>query len=298
MRCAMVELCAGLRFPEGPVALPDGSLLVAEMALGQLTRIDGQGKATTVARTGGAPNGAALGPDGRCYVCNNGGFDWVERDGRLMPGFAPEDFAGGWIEAVDLRSGAVEVLYRDCDGQNFRGPNDLVFDAQGGFWFTGHGKFTRRSRDRGAVYYARPDGSEVREVLRGLEGPNGIGLSPDGKTLYVAETLTARLWAYPVAAPGRLGTAERTFDGRKGRLVLGLGGYNLFDSLAIDASGNIWVATLPAGVCVISPAGELLRTIPMPDPFVTNLCFGGKDLRQAFVTLSSTGRVAVIEAIH
>jgi gluconolactonase len=287
----------GLRFPEGPVALPDGSLLVTEMAAGQLTRIGGTGNTSVVARTGGSPNGAAIGPDGRCYLCNSGGFDWVERDGRLMPGYPPAGFRGGWIEAVDLESGEIEVLYRECDGHAFRGPNDLVFDAKGGLWFTDHGKFTRRARDRGGVYYAQPDGSSVREMVSGMEGPNGIGLSPDGMTLYVAETLTARLWAFELSAPGTLAKTQRTFDGRKGRLLLGLGGYNLFDSLALDAQGNLWVATLPAGISVVSPAGELLRTLPMPESFVTNICFGGQDLRRAFVTLSSTGRVAVLDGV-
>lgn len=289
-------VAGGLRFPEGPVALPDGSLLVCELAAGRLTRIVAGGAAEVVAVTGGGPNGAAIGPDGRCYVCNSGGFEWFERDGLLMPLSPPASYCGGWVEAVDLRTGAVEVLYSEAGGEPLRGPNDLVFDAEGGFWFTDHGKFRKRSRDRGSVFYARPDGSGIKEHIAGLEGPNGIALSPDGSRLYVAETLTARLWAFDLDAPGRLGRQRTTFDGRRGDLILGLGGYRLFDSIAVDSQGNIFVATLPDGVNVVSPQGQLLRTLPTPDRFTTNLCFGGAEGRTIFVTLSATGQVLAIDA--
>src|SRR3546814_4102474 len=64
----------GLTFAEGPIALPDGDILVVETSGGRLTRVAPDGSRTTVADTGGGPNGAAIGPDGRCYICNNGGF--------------------------------------------------------------------------------------------------------------------------------------------------------------------------------------------------------------------------------
>src|SRR5690606_25990728 len=109
---------------------------------------------------------------------------------RLFPGEEPESYAGGRIEKVNLETGAVEVLYTHCAGQTLRGPNDLVFDADGGFWFTDHGKTRARERDRTGVFYARADGSHIEEVIFPLEGPNGIGLSPNEDELYVAETTT------------------------------------------------------------------------------------------------------------
>lgn len=289
----------GLRFPEGPIACPDGSLLVVEIAAGTLTRLDGRGGRQVVAHLGGGPNGAAIGPDGRCYVCNNGGFRWYERDGTLLPAGTADDYSGGRIEAVDLRTGAIQVLYRNCETRRgvvaLSGPNDIVFDAEGGFWFTDHGHTHGRTRDRGAVFYAQPDGSSIREVIFPVDTPNGIGLSPDGKTLYVSETITARLWAYDVVAPGVIKTDARNVLGGVGRLCAGLGGFQLFDSLAVDASGNIHVATIPSGISVIDPAGRLLEQIPMPEAFATNLCFGGADLRTVFVTLSSTGRIVAFD---
>lgn len=285
-------LATGLRFPEGPVALADGSLLVVEIAAGRLTRIAPDGRKDIVAEPGGGPNGAALGPDGKCYLCNNGGFRWREEGGLLFPGLAAEDYRGGRIERVDLATGRVEVLYDACNGRRLNGPNDLVFDSAGGFWFTDHGQARKRERDRGGLYYALADGSRIEEVDFPIDTPNGVGLSPDGAELYVAETTTGRLWAYAVTAPGRIEEKARQFAWRKGRLVSGIGGYRLFDSLAVEAGGNICVATMPEGaISVLAPDGRLVESVHFPDPLTTNLCFGGPDLGTAYVTLSSSGRL-------
>lgn len=284
-------VAAGLRFPEGPVCLANGDVLLVEIEAGRLTRVAPDGRTTVVAALGGGPNSAAIGPDGRCYVCNNGGARWHERDGRLLPGLVSADYAGGWIEAVDLGTGAVTRLYDHCGEVRLNGPNDIVFDRHGGFFFTDHGRLHRRTRDRGAVYYALPDGSAIREVVFPLDMPNGIGLSPDGKTLYVAETTTARLWAFDVTAPGEVRTQRGGVPWEPGRLVLGLGGLNYFDSLAVDAAGRIHVATIPGRISVIDPGGQVVAAVQVDDTVPTNIAFGGPDRRTAFVTLSSTGRL-------
>ena len=281
-------VATGLRFPEGPIAMPDGSVVLVEIARGTLTRIDSQGNARVVAALGGGPNGAAIGPDGRCYVCNNGGFQWIERNGRLYPGEQPNDYSGGSIQRVDLATGRFETLYDSCDGRKLCGPNDLVFDHTGGFWFTDHGKTRPRERDRTGVFYARADGSAITEVIFPLEGPNGIGLSRDEDELYIAETMTARLWAYPITGPGQVGSPRR--------LLPGIEGFHLYDSLAVDGNGNVCVATLVnGGISILSPKGAVPRFIGLPDPLVTNICFGGPDLRRAFVTASSTGALLSFE---
>src|SRR5687768_18621708 len=79
------ELATGLQFPEGPIAMPDGSVLLVEIRRGTLSRVDTDGKVAVVADLGGGPNGAAIGPDGACYVVNNGGFLWSELDGLQIP---------------------------------------------------------------------------------------------------------------------------------------------------------------------------------------------------------------------
>jgi gluconolactonase len=288
-------IATGLRFPEGPVALKDGSILLVEIERQTVTRVWPDGRAEVVAFIGGGPNGLAAGPDGAIYICNNGGFQWRMEMNLLRPFAMASDYSGGRIERLDLATGSVSTLYDRCGGHKLLGPNDIVFDGLGGFYFTDLGKSRARDRDWGGVYYALADGSGITEVVHPILTPNGIGLSPDGKTLYVAETETARLWAWDVLTPGVLGKAPFPSP-HGGRLMVGLGGFQRFDSLAVDAAGNVCVATLVNGsVSVISPAGGLVRQVPMPDMFCTNICFGGADMRTAYMTLSGSGQLVAME---
>ena len=284
-------IATGLRFPEGPVAMRDGSIVLVEIERQTVTRVRPDGSTEVIAHTGGGPNGLAVGPDGAFYVCNNGGFMWRTEMNMLRPAGPASDYAGGSIQRIDPRTGSVTVLYDHCGPHRLLGPNDIVFDTDGGFYFTDLGKARARDRDWGGVYYARADGSKIIEVAHPILTPNGIGLSPDGKTLYVAETETARLWAFDVVAPGVLDKAPFPSP-HGGRLLAGLGGFQRFDSLAVDGAGNVCVATLINGsVSVVAPSGGLIRQIAMPDMFCTNICFGGADLRTAYLTLSGSGRL-------
>ena len=290
------EVASGLQFPEGPVAMPDGSVVLVEIARRTLTRVQPDGRKTVIAELGGGPNGAAVGPDGKCYVCNNGGFEFGrEADGLFRPIRRADDYSGGRIERVDLDTGKVEVLYTECDGVTLKGPNDIVMDGKGGFWFTDLGKIYDRKMDRGAVYYARMDGSLIREAVHPIVTPNGIGLSPDGLTLYVAETETSRLWQFRIVGEGQI--EKRPFPSpHGGTLVAGLPGYQRFDSLKVEAGGNICVATfITGGVSVISPQGELLEFHRAPEVYCTNLAFGGADLRKVYVTLSGFGTLLEVD---
>ena len=283
----MEVIATGLAFPEGPVVMGDGSVILVEIQRGTLTRVTQSGEVSVIAELGGGPNGAALGPDGHCYVCNNGGFKWyTARDGRVFPGDQPDDYVGGSIQRVNLSTGVSDTVYDQCEGESLKGPNDLVFDRTGGFWFTDHGKSRPRDRDRSGVFYARPDGSMIRERIFPLEGPNGIGLSPDERTLYVAETPTGRVWAYPLASPGEIDASQpRTMLAQRPD-------YHLFDSLAVDAMGNVCVATLiTGGISIHSPDGDKVELVDTPDALTTNIAFGGSHLKTAFITLSSTGRL-------
>lgn len=282
----------GLLFPEGPVALPDGSIALCEIARGTVSRVAPDGEVSVLADTGGGPNGLALGSDGALYVCNNGGMRWPAPQAgqwlRPLHG-TPADYRGGSIQRVDPLTGAVRTLYTHCGAVPLCGPNDLVFDRSGGFYFTDFGKTRERDRDIGCVYYARADGSHIEEVVERILNPNGIGLSPDQRTLYVAETETARLWSFPVEAPGVLGRQDSPAP-HGGRLVCGVGGYQRFDSLAVEAGGDICIATLVTGrITVVSPGGSVVREVRLPDPQTTNICFGGLDLRTAWITQSFTG---------
>jgi gluconolactonase len=283
---SITEITSGLEFPEGPVWMDDGSVLVAELRGKRVTRVAADGTKTTVAEPGGSPNGLAIGPDGAVYVANSGGWNFRDLGGILIPDAEQaDDYSGGRIERIDLDTGDVKVLYTECDGNELVGPNDLVFDQHGGFYFTDHGKHRGRVRTIGAIFYAQADGSSISEVVFPSDAPNGIGLSPDGTRLYAAETYSGRVHAWTLSGPGEVAGG--------GEVICGLPGMQYFDSLGVDGNGNVVVATLITGaLSVIAPDGELLDQVTVPDPMITNVCFGGPDLQTAFVTLSATGRLA------
>jgi gluconolactonase len=285
-------MASGFGFAEGPAVMPDGSIVLTDIKQNCVWRVTSDGAKSVLAKTGGGPNGLALGPDGALYCCNNGG-GMYRADSFMAVGPAP-DYAGGSIQRIDPRSGEVRTLYTECSGDRLSAPNDLVFDTAGGFWFTDLGKRYTRTRDHGGLYYALTDGSRIVEVAYPILSANGVGLSPDGKVVYVADTEPARLWAFDVVAPGVV--RKQPFPSpHGGRLVAGLPGFQRFDSLAVQANGDICVATLVTGcITVISPSGQLVRQVAMPDTHPTNICFGGADLRTAYISLSETGRLGAI----
>ena len=289
----LTEIAHGLRFPEGPIAMPDGSVVLVEMFGPRLTRVHPDGSTQTIAEIPGGPNGAAVGPDGAFYVCNNGGsFTPVELGGMLIPGgFNRDGYIGGRIQRVDPHDGTVTDLYTECDGHPLRGPNDLVMDGHGGFWFTDHGirDTTARTADLTGIYYAQADGSSIEEVVFPADSPNGIGLSPDTDTLYWAETHNGRVHRRTITSPGEV-LPPAPLD--HSAVLAGLPGYQLLDSLAVDGDGWVCVATLVnGGITAISPDGSEIEFHSTGDVITTNICFGGDDLRTAYVTCSSSGRL-------
>ncbi|WP_447763196.1 SMP-30/gluconolactonase/LRE family protein [Sphingopyxis panaciterrae] len=284
-------IATGLRFPEGPVPMPDGSVLLVEIARGTLTRVAPDGSLSVVAELGGGPNGLAIGPDGAAYVCNNGGFQWMEAGDLLFPGHAANAESCGSIQRVDLTSGAVTTLYDSFEGERLKGPNDIVFDASrengGGFWFTDHGQLRAIGRDHGAIYHAAADGSKITRQRAEMMGPNGIGLAPDGKTLYASETMTARVWAMDIVAPGTLAPPP---PWAPGRFIGTPPAFRLLDSLAVEDSGRICVGTMvEGGITIFDPDGGGSEFVPLPDIGITNIAFGGGDRRDAWITASTTG---------
>jgi gluconolactonase len=297
MSIEFTEITSGLRFPEGPIAMPDGTVIVVEMFGPRVTRVHPDGTKETIAEIEGGPNGAAIGPDGALYLCNNGGvFTPLDLGGLLLPGpFDTARYIGGRIQRVDLATGEVTDLYTECDGRPLRAPNDLVFDAHGGFWFTDHGirDNAARTADLTGIYYAKADGSHISEQVFPVEGPNGIGLSPDGNTLYWAETHNGRVFRRTIAEPGVLVPAMPLDTST---CLAGLPGYQLLDSLAVDGEGNVCVATLiNGGITLVNPVDGSLSHVPTDDLLTTNICFGDNDgsgeYRDAYITCSGTGRL-------
>ena len=267
--------------------MSDGSVILVEIKRGTISRVDpADGSIEVVANPGGGPNGAALGPDGALYVCNNGGFEWGQARGLTVPGLVPEDYSSGRIERIDIETGEVVTLYAEVNGEPLKGPNDLMFDRSGGFWFTDHGKTRARSRDRGGLYYAKADGSEIKEMAFPLDGPNGVGLSPDEDRVYVAETHQGTILYWELSGEGELASSPH------GRFLARPAGRKLFDSLAMDAEGNVSVATIQTGgISTFTPNGDELEFFEVDDPICTNICFGGPKMRTAYITLSGTGQL-------
>jgi gluconolactonase len=279
----------GLEFPEGPIAMADGSIVLVEIKGQRLTRVSPDGRKETLVQTGGGPNGAAIGPDGAVWITNNGGaFEWLDMQDLTIPGPTPASHEGGSLQRFDLSTGKLETVYEACDGRRLVGPNDLVFDRQGGVWFTDHGCGTPEGRKYGGIYYAKTDGSHISRQRDHLISPNGIGLSPDEATVYAADTQIGRLWAFDVAEPGVLAPGPGFAPGH---VICNLPGYQLLDSLAVEAGGKVCVATIiNGGVTAFDPDGST-EHFPVPDLVCTNICFGGADMRDAWITASSTGKL-------
>lgn len=267
----MEIVAEGLAFPEGPVVMADGSVIVVELAGGRITRC-WNGRSEVVCEIGGGPNGAAIGPDGALYVCNNGGLDTARFQNANGPG------AEGRIERVDLATGKFERLFDACDGIRLEAPNDLVFDADGRLWFTDLGKSYDGIRTASGLFTCLTDGSAITAIDRHPVSYNGIGLSPDGATIYCADTHQARLYRY-----------DRKLEAQRGQWVATAPGPVGFDSLAVTAAGNICVATLfDGGITTITPDGQT-RKRDFDDRYTTNIAFGGADMQEAWITLASTG---------
>ncbi len=196
----------GLGFPEGPIAMADGSVLFVEVAR---------------ART----------------------------------------YKGGSIERVELPTGRVERLYEYCGEHRLSSPNDIVFDRNGGMWFTDMGRPTGRYRMMSGVYYASPDGESISEQFSGVSF-NGIGLSPDERTLYVSDTFPARIWSFELEAPGRIKAAAAPCSPI--RYLATMPGHMEVDSMALTQSGKLCVATFGiGGIAIVSPDGEIEHR-PLP----------------------------------
>ena len=264
----------GLRFPEGPIALDDGTILVSEIEGAAITRVSPDGTMRPIV-CGGGVNGAALGPDGAVYICNDGGLAFMTEDGIRFPFALADGNDGGYVQRVDLETESAETVFTHCDDVRIGSLNDIVFDTTGWCYIV--------DTTNGTLYYADPVGGFIRVAEQTLEFPNGMGLSPDGTRLYVSETYSGRILVWDVVAPGVLANKTELYNSN---------GAHHWDGLAIDGAGNICASNLQhSGITVISSAGTMLARFvtPQPDTFVTNICFGGPDANIAYICSSGRG---------
>ena len=255
------RLVTGYNSPEGPAFHRDGSLYFVNWLTSSIVRLAPDGSHAELVNTGGIPAGLAFHPDGTLYVADEGdqwhGVLRVSPTGRITP----------WIT--------------EHQGKPLNGANDLVFDSRGVLYFSDPWRSSVQN-PIGGFYRAFPDG-RLEQLDTGLAFPNGVAISADDHTVYLAETGHNRVLRYSVSEDGRVGAREVFAELRDG---------NGPDGMAFDAAGNLYVAHYSASrVDVFSPAGDQILEIPVPGPNVTNVAFGGPDRQTLVITEVATGSV-------
>jgi gluconolactonase len=273
-----LEIAATVAFTEGPAVAPDGTIYFTNISVDRsILRLAPDGKLSTFRENSNAANGLVFDSDGRLIACEGpqGGNPRVTR--------------------TDLRTGAVTVL-----ADRLNGPNDVTLDSKGRIYFTDPAP----GPGRDAVYRIDPD-NKLTRILDGsqIEQPNGIMISPDDRVLYLVESNGVErgarmIRAYDLQPDGSVRNTRVFHNFYPGRSA---------DGLCIDSQGNLYAAaglhrrrgthetldTKP-GIHVFSPAGKLLRFIPIPEDTITNCAFGGADLKTLYVTAGKTlFRIAV-----
>lgn len=248
-------------FLEGPSFDLDGNLWVVDIPWGRIFRIDPRGDVELAAQYDGEPNGLKFHPDGRAFIA---------------------DYRRG-IMVLDPKTGRVEPYLERARLENFKGCNDLFFDADGDLWFTDQGQ-TGLHDPSGRLFRLRASG-EIDVVLKGIPSPNGLVTNLDETAIYLAVTRDNAIWRVPLMHDG---TATKV--GAYIRLCGGGGP----DGIALDAQGGLAICHVGFGaVWVFSPKGEPLYRIDAPDGglYTTNCAYGGPDGRTLHMVESRSGTI-------
>lgn len=236
----------GYRFTEGPLWLPDNTLIFSDIPADTIYRAD----KTVFRQPSGKSNGLTLDRQNRLIACEH----WNRRVSRTD------------------KDGVVSVVADRYDGKRFNSPNDVVVRSDGLIFFTDppYGLEDREAElDVAGVYLVKPDG-EVTLLVKDFKKPNGLAFSPDEKVLYIADTEGRHIRAFDVAKDGTLSN-DREFCELPGP-----------DGMKVDVRGNIW-CTASDGVRVFTPAGDLIQTIVFPQA-PANCAFGDADFKTLYVT--------------
>lgn len=249
----------GFMFTEGPVGTDDGGLFFTDIRANKIYKMDPAGKITTVRQNTGGANGLAL---------NSGELYAAEGAGKLI--------------SRGNHNGRNTPVIDSTNGPLLGAPNDLIFDAKGGFYFTDPGAtpmFPKVPGQFGKVYYvATSIGVPPYPLDDKITRPNGLTLTLDGRMLLVDDTLGDTIWAFDVQ-PKIKGGIKKTAFAKIPQLT---DGESLADGMAIDREGRIYVTT-GAGIQVFDKKGKFLGTIKVPRQ-PSNCAFSGPDKRTLYIT--------------
>jgi gluconolactonase len=262
----VVVIKSGFQGTEGPIGMPDGSVIFTETQANRITRIAADGTTSTFLENTNGSNGLA----------------W-DAKGRLI---SVQTTPGQTRIGVIYPKGSEATLTDNFDGKPFGRPNDLVVSSKGAIYFSEPGPNVTPGAPPPAtpplppaVYYL-PPGGKATKIADGIERPNGITLSRDEKTLYVNNTSGEYLLAFDVKADGTLSN-RRNFAKYDGVTSGAAGVSSGADGLAIDEQGRVYAAT-STGVQVFDEKGTSLGTIPLSRA-PQNLAFAGKDKKTLYV---------------
>ena len=276
-----VRTAGAVAFTEGPAVDAEGSVFFSDIVNNRIMRRAPGGTLSIWRADSGRANGNMFDAQGRLVTCEGAEFG----DGGRRR-----------ITRTDMRTGAVEVLTDRYEGKRYNSPNDLVIDNQGRIYFTDPRYKEDRSDlelDVEAVYRLDPDGRVTRMLSQPtIQKPNGITISPDNRHLYLVDSSPApggnrKIWTFDINADLTLSGQRLVYDFAPGR-----GG----DGMRTDVEGNLWIAAgireprhanetdeVPPGIYVVTPRGEMLGRIPVPEDALTNMAFGGPDLKTLYI---------------
>lgn len=274
-------------FVEGPAAATDGTVYFSDILNNRIMKFDPRMKTRSVWRQpSGRTNGLLFDAEGRLLACE--GNEFSPNDGNRR------------ITRTDMSTGKVEVLTDRFEGKRYNSPNDIAARSNGQIFFTDpcYDDRTTMELDHDSVYRIDTDGLVHRVLTQpAIQRPNGIALSPDERTLYLVDSCPViggnrKIWAFDLSESGIPSNPRIVFDFAPGR-----GG----DGMAVDQQGNLYIAAgishqrgphestdVPPGIWIIRPDGKLLGRLPIPEDVITNVTFGGDDLRTLYVTAGKT----------
>tara|TARA_R110002072_G_scaffold287242_2_gene452692 strand:+ start:13972 stop:14925 length:954 start_codon:yes stop_codon:yes gene_type:complete len=274
-------------FTEGPAATADGTVYFSDIANNRIMKFDSVAGATSIFREpSGRANGLLFDPQGRLLACE--GNEFGDNDGNRR------------ITRTNLATGDVEILTDNFGGKKYNAPNDIAACSNGQIFFTDpcYGDRTTMELDHDSVYRIDVDGSVSQVITQPeIQRPNGIAISPDEQTLYLVDSCpivggNRKIWKFDLSPDGEVSNRQVVIDFAPGR-----GG----DGMAVARNGDLYIAagisrprgpheesTVPPGIWIVSPDGNVKGRIPIPEDVLTNVTFGGDDLQTLFITAGKT----------